>query len=287
MKMPNNKLSSVNQYFHLKLDSLYESNEVDSFFWILVNAELNLERLDYMKDPDLRMSESQLLSFITFTRRLAKFEPVQYIAGHTDFMGLNINVSPSVLIPRPETEELVNWVVSNVSLELPLEIIDVGTGSGCIALSLKNKLPNSYLTGVDVMRNALELAKENGELNNIHVDWKMRDALNMPHDVNKYDVIVSNPPYVLDSEKSQMSDNVLKYEPHTALFVENEDPLLFYEAMSNWAYEGLKKEGKIFFEINEKYAPQIKEMLLECGFGNIEIKRDIFDKERMVMACKK
>ena len=287
MKMPNNKLSSVNQYFHLKLDEFYDNNEVDSFFWILVNSELELERLDFMKDPDLRMSESQLLKFIGFTRRLVKFEPVQYIAEKTDFMKLNICVNPSVLIPRPETEELVNWVVKTVNHDLPLEIIDVGTGSGCIALSLKNLLPNSYLTGVDVMRNALDLAKENGKRNKIQVDWKMRDALNMPHDVNKYDVIVSNPPYVLDSEKQQMSKNVLAFEPHTALFVEDEDPLLFYEAISNWALEGLKSGGYLFFEINEKYGSDIKEMLILAGFEDVELKSDIYDKDRMIRASKK
>lgn len=286
MKMPDNKFTSVIQYFHQKLDDLYDSNEVESFFWILAESELQKKKLDFMKDPDIRMSESQLLTFINFSRRLAKYVPVQYIAGETDFMGLKFKVDSSVLIPRPETEELVNWVVKTVDHEAPLEIIDVGTGSGCIAISLKNLLPNSFLTGVDVMRDALATAKSNSELNNIHVDWKMRDALNMPHDVDKYDVIVSNPPYVLETEKKQMRQNVLDFEPHTALFVEDEDPLLFYEAISNWAISGLKKGGFLFFEINEKYAKETKSLLEEEGFKNVEIGTDIFDKERMVKAEK-
>jgi release factor glutamine methyltransferase len=286
MKMPDNKFESVIQYFHQKLDDLYDSNEVGSFFWILAESELQKRKLDFMKDPNIRMSESQLLSFINFSRRLAKFEPVQYIAGETEFMGLNFKVDSSVLIPRPETEELVNWVVKTVDHEAPLEIIDVGTGSGCIAISLKNLLPNSFLTGVDVMRDALATAKSNSELNDIHVDWKMRDALNMPHDVDKYDVIVSNPPYVLETEKEQMRKNVLDFEPHTALFVEDEDPLLFYEAISNWAISGLKKGGFLFFEINEKYANQTKLLLEDEGFKNVEIGTDIFDKQRMVKAEK-
>ena len=286
MKMPDNKFVSVIQYFHTKLDEIYNENEVDSFFWILAESELKKQKLDLMKDPDLRMTESQLLSFIQFSRRLVKHEPVQYIAGETNFMGLIFKVDSSVLIPRPETEELVNWVVKTVDHKAPLEIIDVGTGSGCIAISLKNALPNAFLTGVDVMRNALETAEKNAKNNDIHVDWKMRDALNMPHDVDKYDVIVSNPPYVLDSEKELMSKNVIDFEPHTALFVTDDDPLLFYEAISNWAIDALKKGGYLFLEINEKYAQQTKDLLKLEGFSKVEIGTDIFDKQRMIKAQK-
>jgi len=286
MKMPDNKFVSVIQYFHTKLDEIYNENEVDSFFWILAESELKKQKLDLMKDPDLRMTESQLLSFIQFSRRLVKHEPVQYIAGETNFMGLIFKVDSSVLIPRPETEELVNWVVKTVDHKAPLEIIDVGTGSGCIAISLKNALPNAFLTGVDVMRNALETAEKNAKNNDIHVDWKMRDALNMPHDVDKYDVIVSNPPYVLDSEKELMSKNVIDFEPHTALFVTDDDPLLFYEAISNWAIDALKKGGYLFLEINEKYAQQTKDLLKLEGFSKVEIGTDVFDKQRMIKAQK-
>tara|TARA_R110002050_G_scaffold204327_1_gene339665 strand:- start:152564 stop:153424 length:861 start_codon:yes stop_codon:yes gene_type:complete len=286
MKMPDNKISSVNRYFHQKLDHLYDPNEVDSFFRLLLEFELNVRRLDLLKEPDLRMSESQLLTFISFSRRLVNFEPIQYIIGATDFMGLNLHVSPSVLVPRPETEELVNWVVQTVDNSAPLEIIDIGTGSGCIALALKTAMPKTYLTGVDVKREALEVAQKNGTDTGIHVDWKMRDALNMPGDVDKYDVVVSNPPYVLNSEKQLMSPNVLNFEPHSALFVDDEDPLLFYEAISNWAINSIRKGGYLFFEINEKYAQQTLDLLTEYGFQEVTIKDDIFDKPRMIRAKK-
>lgn len=287
MKMPNNKIASVNTYFHQKLDHLYNANEVDSFFWLLLDFELNIRKLDFMKDSELRMSESQLLTFISYSRRLVKFEPVQYIIGSTDFMGLDLLVNESVLIPRPETEELVNWVVKSVDSSAPLEIIDIGTGSGCIAIAMKSAMPKTFVTGVDVKREALEVAKENGAHTGIMVDWKMRDALNMPGEVDKYDVVVSNPPYVLESEKSQMSSNVLNFEPHSALFVEDDDPLMFYEAISHWAIKSIRKGGYLFFEINEKYAGKTVDLLNEYGFSEIEVKNDIFDKARMIRARKK
>ncbi len=286
MKMPDNKISSVNNYFHLKLDELYDYNEVESFFWILLEAEIQVEKLDFMKDPELRMSESQLLKFIDFSRRLVRNEPVQYIVGYTDFMGLKLEVDTSVLIPRPETEELVSWIVESVDKGSPIEIIDIGTGSGCIAIGIKKLLGNAFVTGVDVMRNALEIAQRNSESNQLRVDWKMMDALNLPWEVEKYDVIVSNPPYVLDTEKELMRKNVLEFEPHVALFVEDDDPLLFYEAISEWAINSLKKGGFLFFEINEKYEDKMKSLLKEVGFSKVESKMDIFDKPRMIKARK-
>ena len=286
MKMPDNKLQSVNQYFHMKLDALYNVNEVDSFFWILTEEKVGATKLDCMKDPDIRFNESELLDFIRYSRRLAKYEPVQYIAGVEDFMGLKLKVTPDVLIPRPETEELVDWVSKQADKEAPLEIIDIGTGSGCIAIGVKNKLPNAFVKGVDISRKAISVAEQNAESNNLKVDFMMMDALNLPWERDKYDIVISNPPYVLDSEKEQMSKNVLEYEPHTALFVEDEDPLLFYEAIGAWAAESLKKGGQLFFEINEKYAQKTVGLLEELGFSKVESRNDIFDKPRMIRAIK-
>ena len=286
MKMPDNKLQSVNQYFHMKLDALYNTNEVDSFFWILAEEKVGVKKLDFMKDPDIRFNESELLDFIRYSRRLAKFEPVQYITGVEDFMGMKLKVTPDVLIPRPETEELVDWVSKLANKEAPLEIIDIGTGSGCIAIGVKNKLPNAFVKGVDISREAISVAKENAENNNLKVDFMMMDALNLPWERDKYDIVISNPPYVLDSEKEQMSKNVLDFEPHTALFVDDEDPLLFYEAIGAWAIESLKKGGQLFFEINEKYADKTVGLLEELEFSEVESKNDIFDKPRMIRAVK-
>ena len=286
MKMPDNKIQSVIQYFHLKLDSLYIDREVDSFFWILLESELGYTRLDYMKNPDLRLTESQMLTFISFTRRLAKFEPVQYIAGETDFMGNIFKVSPSVLIPRPETEELVNWVTSTFSKTANLKIIDIGTGSGCIAITLKSKFPNANVLGIDIMENALEMAAQNSVLNNADVHFEKRDALHLENQQNQYDVVVSNPPYVLNSEKKEMRENVMNYEPHTALFVADTEPLLFYNAIAKWAIDSLKEKGYLFFEINENFAEETKASLLKIGFTTCQIRNDIFDKPRMIMAQK-
>lgn len=286
MKMSDNKIESVIHYFHQKLDALYGSEEVESFFWILLAHELGWKRLDWMKNPDLRLTESQLLTFIAHSRRLLKNEPVQYITGESHFMDLTLSVNSSVLIPRPETEELVNWMGSTIQNSTHLEVIDIGTGSGCIALSLKRIWPEAYIKGVDIMGKALEVAQQNGDKNNLMVDWQLMDALNMPRDVEKYDVVVSNPPYVLDSEKQKMRANVLDFEPHKALFVDDSDPLLYYEAISQWASNSLKKGGMLFFEINEKYAEETKQLLNELGFSGVEVKKDLFDKYRMVKATR-
>jgi release factor glutamine methyltransferase len=283
--MPDNKFESVIQYFHQKLDVLYNENEVESFFWVLSENELDKKHLDYMMDPNIRMSESQLLTFIQFSRRLAKFEPVQYMVGKTDFMGFTISVNSSVLIPRPETEELVQWVLKSI-LDGDTDIIDIGTGSGCIPIAIKSNLPNSRVIGVDIMSNALEVAQQNGELNEVDVEWQLNDALNMPTQNEKFDVIISNPPYVLNKEKLQMSSNVLDYEPHTALFVEDDDPLLFYKSISDWAIKSLKNNGWLFFEINQKYGQETIEILTRIGFRNIELRNDIYDVPRMIRATK-
>lgn len=284
MKMPDNKIASVLRYFHLKLDELYTENEVDSFFWMLLESELNLIRLDFMKDPDLRMTESQLLVFMSFTKRLAKFEPVQYIAGEAHFMGRVFKVDGAVLIPRPETEELVSWVLKSISHYKTVEIIDIGTGSGCIPICLAGALKAAQVSAIDIMPNALSLAKYNAAVNKVNVDFKLADALQLEEVTDVYDVVVSNPPYVLESEKQQMRNNVLDYEPHVALFVEDTDPLLFYKSIAKWAQKSLKKGGMLFFEINEKYATETLQLLENIGFVNAEVKEDIFDKPRMIKA---
>ncbi len=286
MKMPDNKLRSVNAYFHLKLDAFYSKNEVDSMFWILVENKLSIRKLDFMKDPDLRCNESELLDFIRYSRRLAKYEPVQYITGEEDFMGLKFKVSPDVLIPRPETEELVTWIEESVELNKNNQIIDIGTGSGCIALALKSLIPNANVIGVDLLPNALAVAMENKINLNLDVDFQEMDALHLPGDIDVYTVVVSNPPYVLESEKTEMSRNVLDYEPHTALFVDNTDPLLFYKAIGLWAISSLQKGGFLFFEINEKYGEEITEFLYSQGFKSVVVKNDIFEKPRMIRAQK-
>ena len=284
--MPDNKWKSVNEYFHLKLAAFYPDVEIDSFYWFLIESELGAGKLDFMKDPDIRMSESQLLRFIEFTRRLTKFEPVQYIAGTTDFMGLNIQVNSSVLIPRPETEELITWILDEVKNDIIDQLIDIGTGSGCIALALKKALPNTTVLGIDKMEDALEMARSNGEINHLSVNWLLDDALAMKPKKAFYDVVVSNPPYVLDSEKQLMQPNVLEYEPHSSLFVKDADPLVFYKAISKWAKASLKPGGSLFFEINEQYEEETIVLLRSMNFTDIVCKKDMYAKPRMIKAVK-
>lgn len=286
MKMPDNKIRSVLQYFHLELDEQYSENEVASFFWILLESELGFKKIDFLMNQDLRMSESELLRFISFSKRLWRNEPVQYIVGSTDFMGLIFEVNPAVLIPRPETEELVNWIQGELNELENHKVIDIGTGSGCIAISLKARWRNAQVIGVDTQENALAVARKNAEQNNQEVQFEIRDALNLKVASNCYDVIVSNPPYVLESEKEQMRANVLDFEPHTALFVADTDPLIFYRKIAEWGIASLKSGGAIFFEINEKYAEETLLMLQNLGYKQTAAKKDMYDKPRMIKAVK-
>lgn len=283
--MPDNKIASVMGYFHLKLDSLYTFEEVESFFWILLDSELGLTRLNVMMDPELRMTESQLLVFIGFSKRLAKFEPVQYIAGSTNFRGLHFKVNSSVLVPRPETEELVSWVNDTIK-NSEVKIIDIGTGSGCIPISIKKQFPLSEVAGLDISEEALTVAKENAFSNNVHVDFRLGNALQLSDEDAGYDIVISNPPYVLHSEKEKMRKNVLDFEPHLALFVEDEDPLLFYRKIAQWAITALKPQGSLFFEINEQYGTETINLLQGLGFKNCELRKDFYDKPRMVKAVR-
>ena len=213
-------------------------------------------------------------------------EPIQYIFGETDFLDFKIKVTPSVLIPRPETEELVHWIIEK-RIPNNSRILDVGTGSGCIALALKKRLKNCNVFGVDISAEALEVARKNGKINKLHVDFFQADILKWEQiQWEKFDVIISNPPYVRLSEKLEMNNNVLLYEPEKALFVTNEDPLVFYRTIAAFANKYLNEDGKLYFEINEYLAFEMKNLMLGMGFNNVEIKKDINGKNRMIY-CEK
>ena len=213
--------------------------------------------------------------------RLAKGEPLQYVIGSTPFCGLTFRVDGRVLIPRPETAELVDWVAEDAAPGGSL--LDVGTGSGCIAISLAHRLPGWKVQGWDISEGALEVARDNNTLNGTEVEFRKVDILKAEQDC-RFDVIVSNPPYVMESEKGQMEDTVLDYEPHLALFVSDNDPLLFYRAIAEFGKKALVTGGKLFFEINPLEASALKEMLEEAGYHNIELRKDIFGKQRMIKA---
>jgi release factor glutamine methyltransferase len=201
--------------------------------------------------------------------------PIQYIFGRTQWLGLDLRVTPATLIPRPETAELVDWVISTNDNNAPLRVLDIGTGSGCIAIALKKHCPNWIIQGVDISPEALEVARENSQSNDVNIEWKVMDILSETPD--SVDIIVSNPPYICHREKADMHARVLDHEPHTALFVPNDDPLLFYRRIAT-----LKAAPMLFFEINEAYGNEVCEMMAKLGYTDIQLKHDIYGKPRMV-----
>ena len=279
------KISDLKSNFKKSLSELYPSEEVQSFFNILSEKYLNLSRIEIALNRDRRLTETEAEKFQKAILRLQNHEPIQYIIGETEFYGLPFKVNKHTLIPRPETEELVEWILSEFPPSGARGILDIGTGTGCIAISLAKNLPNAKISALDISEEALKIAEANAKLNKVEVNFFQTDILAAETLPKQYDVIVSNPPYVRELEKKQMQQNVLKYEPHSALYVKDEDPLLFYRAISRLAKNHLNPGGKLFFEINEYLAYEMTELLKAAGFKNIEIKKDIYGKDRM-LKCK-
>jgi len=238
-------------------------------------------RLDELLDSE------QVDMLLQISERLARHEPIQYITGSTDFFGLTLQLNPSVLIPRQETEELVAWIIESNKINKPA-ILDIGTGSGCIALALKNEITDASVFALDISTDALELANMNATRNGLKIHFIHDDILNIEklHYTDDLDLIVSNPPYVLFSERDSMMKNVLDFEPKKALFVEDSDPLLFYRHISQLALTKLKPGGKLFFEINEQLGDEMIGLLNSYGFHKIVLKSDLFGKNRMI-SCEK
>ncbi|WP_242085104.1 peptide chain release factor N(5)-glutamine methyltransferase [Aestuariivivens sediminis] len=277
--------------FHNTLKGLYGKEEIDSFFYLLVADYYKVSRLDLAMQPDYQMSNDKRL--IDALELLKLQYPIQYILGKTEFYGLPFKVNKHTLIPRPETEELVAWIVDcypelvlskrqDNSKATTLKILDIGTGSGCIAVSLAKYLPQTKVFALDVSEEALKVAKANAKFNNVEVFFFKEDILKQEHSDLEFDIIVSNPPYVREKEMQLMKPNVLNNEPHLALFVKNEDPLLFYHAISKFAVNNLSKKGLLFFEINEYLGNEMRALLGEYGFKTIQLKQDLFKKDRMI-----
>jgi release factor glutamine methyltransferase len=275
------KVSNIIPYFIKQLSDIAPDSEIISW------AYLSIEHcLDYNRSDCIIHSEQEITSLIAnrlkqITTDLKTNKPIQYILGKTDFYGLKLKVNEHTLIPRPETEELVDWVLKQEFSSA----LDIGTGSGCIPIALA-KHTNASIMAIDVSENALEVAKENAILNTVKVKFILQDILHS-ESLPKVDLIVSNPPYVLDNEKVKMQKNVLDFEPDLALFVANNNPLIFYKKIAQLAFESLNENGKLFFEINEQFGADTIAMLTEIGFVNIALKKDINDKDRMVKATKK
>ncbi len=288
------RLKNIQETFHLSLESLFTKEEIDTFFFLLTEDYYGITRLKLALNVDMELVNPQPL--IKALELLKEEKPIQYILGETEFFGLNFNVNEHVLIPRPETEELVDWIISYYSESFDLaqdrlreqsqqlKILDIGTGSGCIAVSLAKNLPNAKVYALDISKEALKVAKQNAELNNVELEFIEHSILSPMTEArrSKFDIIVSNPPYVRVKEKELMKPNVLENEPHLALFVEDDNPLLFYKAICEFAKINLKKDGKLFFEINEYLGNDMIQLLKSYNFKEIELKQDIFKKDRMI-----
>src|SRR5690554_1439249 len=279
-------ISDLKSNFIHALSDIYPPEEIESFFNILAQEFLNLSRIQIALDREQLVSAKNIDEVEKAIARLKMLEPIQYIVGNTEFFGLTLKVSPSTLIPRPETEELVQYIIDDVSrLENktdPVELLDIGTGSGCIAISLAKNLRNSKVSAMDVSSAALKIAHENARDNKVNITLLEQDVLLSETLPEKYDIIVSNPPYVRELEKEWMQPNVLKHEPELALFVKDSDPLIFYRKIAELSRDSLKPNGKLFFEINEYLGEEMTELLVGLGFRDIEIKKDIFEKDRML-----
>ncbi|MGC6430480.1 MAG: peptide chain release factor N(5)-glutamine methyltransferase [Jejuia sp.] len=286
------KLKDIQNKFHLELEEIYVKEEINNFFFMLSEKYYDINRLKLTLDINLEVENSSLI--FRDLELLKQEKPIQYILGKTEFYGLPFKVNENVLIPRPETEELVSWIIQQPRIQdSELSILDVGTGSGCIAITLANHLTKAKVFALDISEEALEVAKFNANKNNVNVQFIKDDILNPCHSelvtersrsaaFQKFDIIVSNPPYVREMEKSQMKANVLDNEPHLALFVKDNNALLFYEAISKFAKTTLKPKGQLFFEINEYLGAETAALLKKHNFKDVELKTDIFEKDRMV-----
>ncbi|NVJ88944.1 MAG: peptide chain release factor N(5)-glutamine methyltransferase [Flavobacteriaceae bacterium] len=276
-------LREYREHFTNTFSNLYPKTEIDSIFFLLLEEYLNLKRIDFTLNPNEFIKDAILAKLKALENKLLKEEPIQYIIGKTEFYGLPFLVNKHILIPRPETEELVEWIIQE-NINQNFKILDIGTGSGCIAISLAKHLQNAKVTAIDISKEALDKATENASLNNVSITFKLVDVLKTETLDEKFDVIVSNPPYVRELEKSEIKNNVLNNEPHTALFVSNSNPLVFYDKIADLAKKSLTKNGLLFFEINQYLGKETVTLLSDKGFKNIILKRDLFKNHRMIRA---
>jgi len=282
----NNLLFDLKKIYLGELKPLFGENEALQMLNILIEHFFSLTRSQQALNINYRLNESEMLSLHNAVKELKKNRPVQYITGETEFYGLRFLVNSLVLIPRQETEELVDLIVKNEKSE-GLKVLDIGTGSGCIAISIAKTLYNPKVSALDISVSALAVAQNNAEINTVEVNFIEEDILNISQNTEtQFDIIVSNPPYVKMSEKELMQPNVLEYEPHLALFVEDDNPLKFYKAIVNYASENLKIRGRLYFEINEALGKDVSELTKAADFENVEIHLDINGKERMLSASK-
>jgi release factor glutamine methyltransferase len=274
------------QYIEKELRGSYPQTEVRGFTRLILEHVCGMNYTQQVLRRNEIIDSSSKGKIEKIVQRLKSYEPIQYILGETEFFGLRLKVAPGVLIPRPETEELVQWIVDSIKPAAP-SILDIGTGSGCIALALKNEMKNATVSAVDFSEQALEIARKNARINQLEVEFIHADILNwQTYNWQQFDVIVSNPPYVREQEKKAMQPNVLEFEPGKALFVSDDKPLVFYREIARFARKYLKDEGELFFEINENLGEETAELLQDENFSDVELKKDMHGKMRM-LKCRK
>jgi len=285
-------IKNVLDHYVKSLSSLYDGGEAVAISQWVVEDRLGISRTEISLRGGEIISEVKANDLAWKLMRLMKREPVQYVLGYAFFHGLKLKVNKSVLIPRPETEELVEWILVDERRNQPqrrrgaekLKILDIGTGSGCIAIALKKNLQHAEVSAMDISEKALEIARENAKVNEVEVNFFQSDILtsDLRLPTSDFNIIVSNPPYILPSEKNSLHKNVLDHEPHEALFVPENDPLIFYKAILNFAEQSLSTNGGLYFEVNNSFAQQVASMLREKNFFEVEIRKDLSGKERMV-----
>ena len=289
------KIKNLKTHFFSELQTIQEDSEIESFFFILTEYLHDLKRIDISLNPDFEVSETDLQKWNVIISELKTEKPIQYITGEAWFYGLRFEVNENTLIPRPETEELVEWIVDGQKTKdkrQKVSILDIGTGSGCIPITIKKEIPNALVSAIDVSEKALEMARKNAIDNEVEVNFILQNILeiddlkSLPTSnfqlPTQFDIIVSNPPYVRNLEKQEIKKNVLAYEPHLALFVEDYDALLFYRKIAQLALTSLTPNGKLFFEINQYLGKETVALLENLGFKNIELRKDFVGNDRMI-----
>lgn len=272
---------------HIKqaLTGIYPESEIKGFTKIIFTEVFHFNMLDYYMGKDINLSANEAEQLDEILARLQKNEPIQYILGYTEFYGMTFCVTPAVLIPRPETAELVSLIIKE-NVDCSAKILDIGAGSGCIAISLAKNLPQAKVSSWDVSDEALKVARENNEKLGASVTFSKVDVLEYKPFGEKFDVIVSNPPYITNAEKADMENNVLDWEPSLALFVPDEDPLLFYRKIAELGLDMLTPGGKIYFEINQAFGKETADLLLSLGYCDAKIIKDLSGRDRIVKALR-
>ncbi len=278
--------SQIKKIFHQQLKEIYIENEIDSLFFIALEYVTSISKIEYILQKEEEISEEKLIELKFILEELTKNKPIQYITKNAYFYGLNFYVNEKVLIPRQETNELVDWVLMSVTHSKPIKILDIGTGSGCIAITLKKNLPLSEVFAIDISNEAIQVAQKNANDNEVEINFLQKNILEINDLKSNFDIIISNPPYVRELEKLEMAPNVLDNEPHLALFVPDNNPLLFYEKITEIALKNLTEDGMLFFEINQYLSAETKKMIENKGFKNVTLRKDLQENYRMILAKK-